>query len=749
MIGAIPFFRRVNAMDWLAAVFLFLLLREWLLPLPSLTDTSEVAPFLYLAAGILFLDLLLEWRWLATTLKLGGGLWLLHHTFFVTPLFAPEWLKEVYVRFVQDVPLIYAQNWPNMSPVSRSLLFYLLIVILVSLLSYLVLEQRQGLWFVFMTEAYLATLDTFMPYDADGGIIRSLIAGFFMLAVLHFSAMEKLAGKGKNRFAFWKSLLAPVLIISLSVGVAYSAPKQEASWPDPISYFMGNGEEGPGTLKKVGYDNNDSHLGGPFIQDESLVFIARVNEKYYWRGDSKDIYTGQGWQKGQVHYEAILNPRDYEWDDNLFENVETKSVEASLQYMNSEQFPVVFYPGQLKRMPKFTPRNATIQYDVTNKHLETHEGTVTISQKSGNPRDNTQKLVEVPNPTLLKMMSYELSTEVPVLSEKKFLSLPYQYPASIKERYLQLPANLPPRINELAVKITQNAKTPYEKVRAIESYLRSSGEYKYETKDVPVPAKGQDFVDQFLFETKRGYCDHFSSSMAVMLRTIGIPARWVKGFAPGTDVGSTEDGRRIIEVRNKDAHSWVEVYFPETGWIPFEATTSFTSPVRVNYDLNTPQVQQPSPNNTQVDKPQDREDGRLNKLEDEEGTGVVGNGVSGKFLIIASVILAGVLMLAWRRRDKLMIWWIRKQIATYPEDRFSEKYSKLLLLFERILMNRQAGETLREYVKRLSVSGDVRQDLWYLTNLYEQVHYGYKELEGKARDIANKIMDRLSQQMRP
>ncbi|MGC5328783.1 DUF4129 domain-containing transglutaminase family protein [Brevibacillus sp. SYSU BS000544] len=737
-------------MEWLAGFFLFILLREWLLPLTELTDTSELTPFLLLVAGVLLVDLLLEWRWLGLLLKLGGGFYLLHHTFFATPLFDTEWLKDVYSRLTTDIPLLYSQNWLGMAPVSRSLLFYLLIVLLVSLLSYLILQQRQGLWFVFMTEAYLATLDTFMPYDADGGIIRSLIAGFLMLAVLHFLAMERLAGStGRNKFAYWKSLLAPVLIISLSVGIAYSAPKKEASWPDPISYFMGNGSEGGNSLKKVGYDNNDSQLGGPFVQDESLVFTATTNEKYYWRGDSKDIYTGQGWQKGDVNYQAILEPRNFSWDDKLFSNIETKTVDAMVQYKNSEKHAIIFYEGQLTRLPKYAPQNATIQYDVTNKHVQTHEGIVTIAESTNAGKSKNQKLIDVPNPVLLKMFSYEATSEVPIISEKHFLNLQSDFPFSIEQQYLQLPDSLPPRVKELAEKVTASAKTPYEKVRAVEQYLRSSGEYKYEIKDVPVPKEGQDFVDQFLFDSKRGYCDHFSTSMAVMLRSIGIPTRWVKGFAPGTETDTTETGKRIIEVRNKDAHSWVEVYFADTGWIPFEATTSFVSPVRVEYDVNQAQEEQPVINNLPVDREQPNADDRLERLEEDENTGNITKRISSSYFLISFVILLGVAVVLWRKRERLMIWWVRKQIATYPEDRFIDKYSKLLFLYEKILMNRQEGETLREYVKRLSVSGDVRQDLWYLTNLYEQIHYGFKEVEGKARNIANTILDRLSQQMKP
>ena len=75
-------------------------------------------------------------------------------------------------------------------------------------------------------------------------------------------------------------------------------------------------------------------------------------------------------------------------------------------------------------------------------------------------------------------------------------------------------------------------------------------------------------MDQFLFETKIGYCDNFSTSMVVMLRSLGIPARWVKGFAPG-EIVQREDSIPVYEVTNNNAHSWVEAYFPNVGWMHF------------------------------------------------------------------------------------------------------------------------------------------------------------------------------------
>jgi len=742
-------FRQTRIMDWLAALFLFVLLREWLLPLPALTDTADLTSFYYILIGVLLLDMLLAWRWVTFLLKVGGLLWLLHHHFFVTPFFDTEWLAEVYVRLQHDLPLAFQQNWFDMSPVSRNALFFLLLVILTSLLSYLVLEQRQGLWFVFMTELYLATLDTFMPYEADGAIVRSLIAGFLLLAVIHLSSLEKWnSAKGRYRLSYWNSLIAPMIIVSLTVGVAFAAPKKAASWPDPVAFLTGEQTGGNVYLKKVGYDNNDNRLGGPFMQDNALVFTAVTNEKTYWRGDSKDIYTGWGWEKGDRSHVAILDPQTYRWNDTLYSTEETKEVKATLEF-HAEQFPTVFYPGQLQRLTDYSPTNATLVYDQEHEQVEVRDGKIQLVTTSNMPGADQQQIYMVPNTILMKLDSYSLEAEVPILSEKKLVSLGNDYPEEIKQKYLQLPETLPPRVRELALSVTKDASTPYEKVRAVEDFLRNSGQYDYETEDVPVPEKGQDFVDQFLFESFRGYCDHFSTSMAVMLRSIGIPTRWVKGFATGTDAGEDENGNELIEVRNKDAHSWVEVYFPELGWVPFEPTSSFISPVRINYDLFTQTQTQTALPDRGDSGPIDRGDGRLEELEEDQESSSGGFSLSWKWVALflaAGIAGAGAI---WMRRQQLFVWWLHRKLSTYQEDQFADRYKVLLSLFEQVFATRREGETLREYVNRLTISGDKRQDLFYLTQLFERILYGYKGIEGKAKDVANKLIDQLSQQLKP
>jgi transglutaminase-like putative cysteine protease len=137
------------------------------------------------------------------------------------------------------------------------------------------------------------------------------------------------------------------------------------------------------------------------------------------------------------------------------------------------------------------------------------------------------------------------------------------YPADTTVRYLQLP-QVDPRVRRLARDITRDATNNYDRARAIENYLRVNFGY---TLELPTHTMS-DPIANFLFERKRGHCEYFASSMAIMLRTLGIPARIVNGFR-GAEFNRVSGS---YVVRARQAHSWVEAYFPDQGWITFDPT---------------------------------------------------------------------------------------------------------------------------------------------------------------------------------
>ena len=182
--------------------------------------------------------------------------------------------------------------------------------------------------------------------------------------------------------------------------------------------------------------------------------------------------------------------------------------------------------------------------------------------------------------------SYTLTSEVPVIPIDELSTRTYDelYSGSIDDAYIQMPRNFPDRVSDLAEEITAGGDTPYEKVMLLQQYLTSNFTYT-NTPDL-TRKKSDDFVDAFLFEIQEGYCDYSrppgdDDTVAGYSCTLGQRLRAGKndgiGYVPVEGQTSIEPGN--YTVTNADAHSWVEVYFGEYGWVPIEATPGFSMPI--------------------------------------------------------------------------------------------------------------------------------------------------------------------------
>jgi len=133
------------------------------------------------------------------------------------------------------------------------------------------------------------------------------------------------------------------------------------------------------------------------------------------------------------------------------------------------------------------------------------------------------------------------------------------------ERYLRLPPSLDGRFRDLALSITRPHPTAADKAEAVQTWLKENKRYRL---DIPPDPPHKDPVNVFVFERDEGFCEQIAATMALMLRASGVPTRVVTGFGPGE--------RNLFtgywEVRNSDAHAWVEVFYPGAGWIPYDPT---------------------------------------------------------------------------------------------------------------------------------------------------------------------------------
>jgi transglutaminase-like putative cysteine protease len=200
----------------------------------------------------------------------------------------------------------------------------------------------------------------------------------------------------------------------------------------------------------------------------------------------------------------------------------------------------------------------------------------TITQNlsaTGEEQEPTEDLVGLlADPELFFSESYQVETLVSVPTASDLRATSTDYPAWL-ERYLQLPDDFSPRVASLATSITRSGDHPYDKAMDITRYLRINIEY---ARTIPPVPAGADPMEWFLFDEQTGFCNYYATAQVLMLRSLGIPTRFVVGYAQGDYDPQTE----TYTVRKQDSHAWPEVYFNDYGWMPFEPTVDQPALIR-------------------------------------------------------------------------------------------------------------------------------------------------------------------------
>ena len=297
-------------------------------------------------------------------------------------------------------------------------------------------------------------------------------------------------------------------------------------------------------------------LTGGFALSEKIVMTVRTGElppraesslttsipRYYWRSVTYDRYVGAGWLTSSAppqNYRANtpLVAGFLEGYRLLHLDVDVEQPEGKLFWSGILFSTDVPFTANWRLRPQFglfADQSALLQADMF----------AAVSSAA----------------------NYKADAYVPILSIQQLRSASTEYPEQIREQYLALPQSVPERVHQLAREIVAAKPNPYDKAKAIENYLRT---YPYDL-DVSAPPENQDVADYFLFDLKRGYCDYYATAMVVLARSSGIPARFVSGYSPG--YYDAPNARYVV--RELNAHSWAEVYFPGIGWVEFEPTAS-------------------------------------------------------------------------------------------------------------------------------------------------------------------------------
>lgn len=296
--------------------------------------------------------------------------------------------------------------------------------------------------------------------------------------------------------------------------------------PDPFS-----------TLRSPGLPRELLIGSGPELSGEQVMSV-QVNDltsllqagqlpPLYWRSFTYDVYTGHGW-KSSATDQKPLQPGQAIQSDQLAGHI---LIQESVNEV----------PG-------------------SGGSIYAAGEPVTINIPSSAAWRSSNDLFGIQVSTT----AFDVQSLVPVINDKTLRASGQDFPGWVAQRYLSLPPEIPTRVKQLAIQLTATEPTLYDRAHAIEQYLRT---FPY-TLDVPRPPANQDLADYFLFDLRKGYCDYYASAMVVLARAAGIPARLAIGYASGV---FNQNSRRFI-VTQADAHSWVEVYFPGTGWVPFEPT---------------------------------------------------------------------------------------------------------------------------------------------------------------------------------
>lgn len=714
----------------------FLLLFEWLRPLEEIVNIENMYVFLlFVAVALLLYGLSIRFIWISVVLfVLIFGF--LHYVYYPTiSIYSFQWVSKLFDDISTSIGMLFKQDWINLKNSFRSILFFILLWILSYLVHYWIHVRKNIFLFYIMSVIFISILDTFTTYNGDWAIVRLFVIGFILIGSLSFKRLiqqEQLSISGKQ-YRRW--IVPLIFFIVISGVIGFLLPKPIAQWADPVPFIISYSEKftNEPTGAKVGYGEDDSYLGGGFEEDDTVVFTAATQSKHYWRVESKSLYTGLGWEHGggSLPNEVINNgshiPTDY-YDIVEESNLNLKDkVEVEIPYSH------IPYPTPSSSMTIIAPNKMNEVYFIYNP------STSKIESKSNDY-------------SLSELDTFHVKYDVPTFNIDTLKGIQEPGEDFYSPEHLQLPPYLPERVRELAESITKDKDNRYDKVKAIENYL-DRAEFVYNRKNIPYPKEDEDFVDQFLFETKTGYCDHFSTSMAIMLRSIGIPTRWVKGYTEGVFV-KKENKESIYNVTNNNAHSWVEVLFPGVGWVPFEPTKGFTNNVRFESDFVNPSTGTDIGN--QQDQPKEKAETPKSprQMEEEASSGQI----SPKLVsikdqlakqwkkIVGGIALFVLLVLGlYVSRGKwipyIWIWYFRSTSTNQP---FAKAYTILLKQLKRYGLKRQEGQTLREYALYVDEFYSINE-MSRLTHYYEEVIYGQghsNESWKQGKPLWEKVMEK-------
>ncbi|WP_069999669.1 transglutaminase-like domain-containing protein [Cellulosilyticum sp. I15G10I2] len=333
------------------------------------------------------------------------------------------------------------------------------------------------------------------------------------------------------------------------------------------------------SVGSAGFQTDDRTLGGDITPSDVIVLEVASASPIYLKAVSKGIYTGGAWISEKEEPLPInLETQKFEdtvemlevikWitDENQTLDVFFHKQRVDVTFVNIST-KSVFVPSKMESFKTTSEKKDVFLMDSDALVLEEPASKgFSYTTEFYEPQDQDDLFKDMLRKSKVGFYNAIRSDG---MAQAKEIDKWIAHAKMLTNTYTQLPEELPERVKALAYEITEGQETNYDKVKAIEDYLVSN--YTY-TLTPGNPEEGKDFVDTFLFENKKGYCIYFASAFAILTRNIGIPCRYVEGYALPQNRDSKQG---VYIVTNKRAHAWVEVYFEGIGWIKMEATPPY------------------------------------------------------------------------------------------------------------------------------------------------------------------------------
>lgn len=474
-----------------------------------------------------------------------------------------------------------------------------------------------------------------------------------------------------------------------------------ADWRNNRKTSFGYGNKMKFDLSLTGFQQDYKRLGGPVSKNDTLIMVVDSNEPVYLKGRVKDYYTGSFWKSTENAYSEELKGIP----NSLYENSRFASKDGEL-----EGEPIRF---------TITHKNV-----VTSTLFNSYFPKTFIFDSSfyyiTDERETFAKQL------ILKDKSYTYIGVKPYVDWNKLRESKYVSKEGY-EKYLQLPDTITSRVDELSYELTRGLKSDYSKVKSIEQYLRNNFEYKLTPPETPY---NKDFVDYFLFDLKEGYCTYYASSLVVMSRIAGIPARYVEGFKASYE---NVDNNGNYLVYGSNAHAWAEVYIEGYGWMIFEATPPFSNVYYEEKEKEKEETEEVENNREQLNSME----GDLRGLEDPNMMEEIVEGGELDFEELESNDIQIVKILGYILLLVLSLFFLRilynifrikrihrKMKLKSLRERVLEYYRYIMNLFDRIDRGKGDNETVSEYSNRLNLDiWEVEHKFNEVTNIFNKARY--------------------------